>query len=56
MAERFGVIRFAMRNTPVEVPQQFGTEQSAVTAAIRNQRVKGIQTEAAQGCAATQAG
>ena len=56
VAERFGVIRFAMRNTPVDVPQQFGAGQSAVTAAIRNQRVKGVQTESAQGCAATQGG
>jgi pimeloyl-ACP methyl ester carboxylesterase len=56
VAGRFGVIRFAMRNVPVNVPQQFAAEQSAVTSAIRNQRVKGVQTEAAQGCTATQGG
>lgn len=56
VAGRFGVIRFAMRNTPIDVPQQFGAEQSAVIAAIRDQRIKGVQTEAAQGCAATQGG
>ena len=56
VAVRFGVIRFAMRNTPIDVPQHFGAEQSAVTAAIRDQRIKGVQTETAQGCAATQGG
>jgi pimeloyl-ACP methyl ester carboxylesterase len=56
VAVRFGVIRFAMRNTPIDVPQQFGAEQSAMAAAIRDQRIKGVQTETAQGCAATQGG
>lgn len=52
---RFGVIRLAMRNSPVYVPPQFNSE-SAATLAMRNQRVKGVETEAAQGCAATDGG
>lgn len=54
--ERFGVIRFAMRNTPVDVPSQFNSEQDAATRAMRNQRVKAFETEATQGCAATEGG
>jgi hypothetical protein len=45
-----------MRNAPVYVPPQFSSEQSAATVAMRDQRVKGFETEAAQGCAATDSG
>jgi pimeloyl-ACP methyl ester carboxylesterase len=54
--ERFGVIRLLMRNAPVYVPPQFSSEQSAATGPMRDQRVKGFETEATQGCAATDGG
>ncbi len=54
--ERFGVIRVVMRNAPVYVPPQFSSEQSEASRAMRDQRVKGFETEAAQGCAATDGG
>jgi pimeloyl-ACP methyl ester carboxylesterase len=54
--ERLGVIRVIMSNAPVYVPPQFSSEQSAATRAMHNQRVKGFETEATQGCAATQGG
>lgn len=54
--ERLGVIRLVMRNAPVYVPPQFSSEQSAATRAMRNQRVKAVETEATQGCAATDGG
>ncbi len=50
---RFGVIRLLIRNAPIHVPTQFSSEQSAAALAMRNQRVKAFETEAAQGCAAT---
>jgi len=53
---RFGVIRLFMRNTPVYVPPELNSQQSAAERAMRNQRVKAIEAEAAQGCAATQNG
>ena len=53
---RFGVIRILMRNVPVYVPPQFNSEQSTAALALRNQRVKAFETEAAQGCAATEGG
>jgi len=53
---RFGVIRLFMRNTPVYVPPEFSSQQSAAERAMRNQRVKAVETEAAQGCAATENG
>ena len=53
---RFGVIQVLMRNAPVYVPPQFSSEQSDAARAIRNQRVKAFETEAAQGCAATEDG
>jgi pimeloyl-ACP methyl ester carboxylesterase len=56
IATRFGVIRLVMRNTPVDVPSEFSSQQSATEHAMRNQRVKGVETEAAQGCAATENG
>ena len=54
--ERFGVIQVLMRNAPVYVPPQFSSEPSAAARAMRNQRVKAFETEAAQGCAATKGG
>ncbi len=56
LMERFGVIRIVMRGTPVYVPPQFSSEQSEAALAMRNQRVKAFETEAAQGCAATEGG
>jgi len=56
LTERFGVMRVLMRNVPVYVPPQFSSEQSGATRAMRNQRVKAFETEAAQGCAATEGG
>ena len=53
---RFGVIHLFMRHTPVYVPPEFASQQSAAERAMRNQRVKAIETEAAQGCAATKNG
>lgn len=53
---RFGVIRLLMRDAPVDVPEQFSLQQSEVSRAMRNQRVKAIETEAAEGCAATAGG
>lgn len=53
---RFGVIRLFMRNTPVYVPPEFSSQQSAAERAMRYQRVKAIEAEAAQGCAATENG
>jgi hypothetical protein len=45
-----------MRNTQVSVPPEFSSQQSAAERAMRNQRVKAIEAEAAQGCAATENG
>jgi pimeloyl-ACP methyl ester carboxylesterase len=56
VTERLGVVRFLMRNTPVDVPPQFRSEQKSAASALRNQRVKAFQTEVAQGCAATEDG
>jgi len=53
---RFGVIRLLLGNAPVTVPPQHDSEQSAAARAVRNQRVKAFETEAAQGCAATEDG
>ena len=53
---RFGVIRLFMRNTSVYVPPEFSSQQGAAERAMRNQRVKAVETEAAQGCAATENG
>ena len=53
---RFGVVRLLMRNTSVYVPPQFNSEQSAAARAIRNQRIKAFETEAAQECEATSGG
>src|SRR5271169_1801434 len=56
LVERFGVIRVLMRNAPVYVPPQFSSEQNDAARAMRNQRAKAFETEAAQGCAATDRG
>jgi pimeloyl-ACP methyl ester carboxylesterase len=56
LAQRLGMIRLGMRNVPVEVPLQFQSEQASATRALRNQRIKGIETEVTQGCAATEGG
>jgi pimeloyl-ACP methyl ester carboxylesterase len=56
LAQRLGMIRLLMRNSPVDVPLQFQSEQASATLALRNQRVKGIETEVTQGCAATEGG
>jgi len=53
---RLGVVRLFMRTTPVYVPPEFSSQQSAATLAMRNQRVNAVETEAAQGCAATENG
>jgi pimeloyl-ACP methyl ester carboxylesterase len=53
---RLGVIRLVMHNTPVYVPPEFSSQQSATERAMRNQRVKAVEAEAAQGCAATENG
>ena len=56
LVARLGMVRLFMRNTPVYVPPEFSSQQSAVERAMRNQRVKAVETEAAQGCAATENG
>jgi pimeloyl-ACP methyl ester carboxylesterase len=53
---RLGVIRLFMRNTTIYVPPEFSSQQGAAERAMRNQRVKAVETEAAQGCAATENG
>jgi pimeloyl-ACP methyl ester carboxylesterase len=53
---RLGVIRLFMRSTPVYAPPEFSSQQGAAERAMRNQRVKAVETEAAQGCAATENG
>lgn len=56
IVERFGLIRMGHRNAVVDVPPQFSSEQAAAARAMRNQRVKGLETGADQGCAATEGG
>ena len=56
IVERFGLIRLVHRNAVVDVPSQFISEQGAAEWAMRNQRVKGVETDATQGCAATDGG
>jgi len=55
-AARLGVMRFLMRNEPVFGPPEFSPNETAATRAMRGQRVKALETEAAQGCAATEGG
>ena len=56
LASRFGLIRFMLRNTRVDAPPEFSSPQSDAIRALRDQRVKGFETEAFQGCAATKGG
>jgi pimeloyl-ACP methyl ester carboxylesterase len=56
IASRFGLIRFSMRNDPVEVPPQFSGDLDAITQTLRDQRVKYAETDAAMACAATNNG
>ena len=56
VASRFGLIRFFMRKEPLDVPPQFAGDVDAVTQALRDQRVKYVETDAAMECAATQNG
>jgi len=56
VASRFGLIRFFMRNEPVDVPPQIAGDVDAVTQALRDQLVKYVETDAAMECAATQNG
>lgn len=56
VASRFGLVRFFMRNQPVDVPPQFADDAAAVTQTLRDQHVKYVETEDAQACAATQNG
>ena len=56
VASRFGLVRFFMRNDPVDVPPEFAGDLDAVTQTLRDQRVKYAETENAQACAATQNG
>jgi pimeloyl-ACP methyl ester carboxylesterase len=53
---RVGVVRVAMRNVPVYVPTSFSGESRTAEQAIRSQRVKALETEEAQECAATKGG
>ena len=50
------VMRFFMRNTPATVPLEFLSEEPEATRAFRQQRIKAMETEAIQGCAATKDG
>jgi pimeloyl-ACP methyl ester carboxylesterase len=56
VASRFGFIRFFMRYDAVDVPPQFSADTAAVTQALRDQRVKYEETDAAMECAATRNG
>jgi len=55
VASRFGLIRFFMRNDPIDVPPQSG-DLGAITQTLRGQQVKYAQTQNAQACAATHNG
>jgi pimeloyl-ACP methyl ester carboxylesterase len=56
VASRFGLVRFFMRNEPVDVPPQIAGDVDAVTQTLRDQRVKYVETDTAMACAATQNG
>ena len=56
VAINLGIVRFSMRNIPVSVPSEFRGENGTAASAIRSQRVKGLESEAMQGCAATKGG
>ena len=55
VASRFGLVRFFMRNDPIEIPPELFADD-AVTQALRDQRVKYVETDAEMACAATQNG
>lgn len=55
LASRFGLIRIFMRNDGIDVPPQFASDAAAIDA-VRRQRVKAAETDAAQSCAATNNG
>ena len=50
------MIRFMHRNTPEDVAPEFALHREDAIRALRDQRVKGFETELFQGCAATQGG
>ncbi len=54
--ERFGIIRFAIRNEPVFVPPAFAPEGIRAIRAMRGQRVAALEADIAQGCLATENG
>ena len=57
VASRFGMVRFSVRNEPIEIPPELsGANVGAVIQTLRDQRVKYVETESAQACAATQNG
>ena len=57
VASRFGLVRFFMRNDPIEIPPGLaGDDSDAVTQTLRDQRVKYVETDAEMACAATQNG
>lgn len=57
VASRFGLVRFFLRNQPVEIPPELSADDAnAVTQALRDQHVKYVETQNAQACAATQNG
>jgi pimeloyl-ACP methyl ester carboxylesterase len=56
VASRFGVIRFMLRNTRVNVPPELASHSRDAMRALRDQHVKGFETELLQGCAATRGG
>jgi pimeloyl-ACP methyl ester carboxylesterase len=56
VASSLGVIRFMHRNTPEDVAPEFALHREDAIRALRDQRVKGFETELFQGCAATQGG
>ena len=53
VASRFGVIRFMLRNTGVDVPPELASHPADAMRALRDQRVKGFETELLQGCGGT---
>lgn len=56
VAKEFGVIRFLTRNAPVDVPPEWHEDASAAAKSLRAQRTMAAETEATQGCAATNGG
>ena len=56
LAIRLGVIRFMLRNTHVNLPPELIPHRQDAGRSLRDQRVKGFETELLQGCAATEGG